>query len=146
MLIPLTFYWFSFRPIINITFSFTNNYSLYQQFIKKNVSLSLFIFYYSIQQFKIILASKHTLRDNKNCMRAFPWLTFWDLIFFFCFCFFDMWDLICSHMLLEKIKYDFEFMSFLYISMVSILLFKRFSLFGFLIFLVQKCPYTPMFK
>ena len=30
-------------------------------------------------------------------MRAFPWLTFWDLI--------------CSHMLLEKIKYDFEFMS-----------------------------------
>ena len=60
-----TFYWFSFRPTINITFSFINNHSPHQQFIKNFVkyfvSLELFIFYYSIQQFKIIIASEHVL-------------------------------------------------------------------------------------
>jgi len=29
-----TFYWFSFKLTINITFSFTNNHSSYKQFVK----------------------------------------------------------------------------------------------------------------
>ena len=33
MLMWPTSYWFSSRPIINITFSFTNNHSPYQQFV-----------------------------------------------------------------------------------------------------------------
>ena len=42
-----TFYWFSSRPTINITFLFTNNHSPHQQFVKffvkLFVSLALFI-------------------------------------------------------------------------------------------------------
>ena len=32
-----TSYWFLSKPIINITFSFTNNYSPHQQFVKNFV-------------------------------------------------------------------------------------------------------------
>ena len=46
ILMWLTFYWFSFRSTINITFSFINNHSLYLQFVKIFVkyfiSLTLF--------------------------------------------------------------------------------------------------------
>ena len=46
MLMWLTSYWFSFRPINNITFSFTDNHLPHQQFVKKFikyfVSLALF--------------------------------------------------------------------------------------------------------
>ena len=48
MLMWLTFYWFSSKLTINITFSFTNNHSSYQplvkNFVKSFVSLTLFLF------------------------------------------------------------------------------------------------------
>ena len=43
MLMWSTFYWFSSRPTINITFSFTNNHSSHQQFVKKFVKLFVFL-------------------------------------------------------------------------------------------------------
>ena len=43
LLIQPTFSQFSSKPTINITFSFTNNHSLHQQFVKKFVSLALLL-------------------------------------------------------------------------------------------------------
>ena len=35
LLMYSTYYWFLFRPTINITFLFTKKYSLHHQFVKK---------------------------------------------------------------------------------------------------------------
>ena len=67
MLMWLISYWFSFRPIINNTFSFTNNYSPYQQFCKKfckivcisSIILKIIIVYSIIRKTEKIIYYRH---------------------------------------------------------------------------------------
>ena len=74
----LTSYWFSSRSTINIIFSFINNYSQYQQFIKQFVSLSLFftyIFFFGLNYFTnvfTILFYLHLLLPDYHYYSLFP--------------------------------------------------------------------------
>ena len=106
----------------------------------------------------VILAISFQFQQNKSypntpleitrtaCVLFHDW--HFGIWFFFLFLFF--WhvgfDMFTHAIRKDKIWLWIYVQKRLYISMVSILLFKRLSLFGFLIFLVQKCPYTPMFK
>ena len=59
-------YWFSSRSIVNITFSFTNNYSLHQQFIKNFIKYFVYLALFFISYMGWYYAILH-LHKSKWC-------------------------------------------------------------------------------